>query len=46
MIPKDEIVYENLISWEMTRVKFMRYDLNSKLDEMSSFGPKSDLNKG
>ena len=26
--PKDEIVYENLVSWEMDRVKLMGYDLN------------------
>ena len=28
MTPRDKIVYENLISWVMTQVKFMGYDLN------------------
>ena len=46
MTPKDKIVYENPVSWEMTRVKFMGYDLNLNCDEIYRFKPKSDLNEG
>ena len=28
MTARDDIVYENLVTWEMTQVKFMGYDLN------------------
>ena len=46
MTPRDEIVYENLRRWEMTRVKFMGYNLNLNGDEINFFGPKSDPNVG
>ena len=39
MTPRDEIVYENLGSWEMTQVKFMGYNLNLNGDEINFFGP-------
>ena len=41
-----EIVYENPGSWEMTRVKFMGYNLNLNGDEINRFRPESDLNEG
>ena len=28
MTLRDEIVYKNLVSWEINRVKFMGYDMN------------------
>ena len=46
MAPRDEIVYENLESWETTRVKFMRYTLNLNGDEINRFGLESDSNEG
>ena len=44
--PRDEIVYENLRSWEMTLVKFMGYNLNLNEDEINRVEPKSDSNEG
>ena len=46
MTPKDEIVYENIRSWAMTRVMFVGYDLSFNLDETYSFEPKSNPNDG
>ena len=43
---KDEIVYENLESREMTWVKFMGYNLNLNRDKINGFGPELDSNEG
>ena len=43
--PMDEIVYENLRSWEMTLVNFMGYNLNLNGDKINRFGPKSNPNR-
>ena len=46
MTLRDEIVYENLESREMTWVKFMGYNLNLNRDKINGFGPELDSNEG
>ena len=43
---RDEIVYENIESREMTWVKFMGYNLNLNRDKINGFGPELDSNEG
>ena len=42
MTLRNEIVYENLGSWEMTLVKFIGYNLNLNGNEINCFGSESD----
>ena len=46
MTPMNEIVYENLRSWEMNLVNFMGYNLNLNGDKINRFGQKSNPNEG